>query len=72
MNEIGLQMGLSRPENDKIFNDALTTNKEHQLLGVGTHLAFRFRSHGKLHVLITKHMLMLEMKTIYDLYLPYV
>ncbi|XP_063420153.1 uncharacterized protein LOC134705334 [Mytilus trossulus] len=30
--QLGLQMGLSRPENDKIFNDALITNREHQLL----------------------------------------
>ena len=32
--QLGLQMGLSRPENDKIFNDALITNREHQLLRV--------------------------------------
>ncbi|CAC5360589.1 unnamed protein product [Mytilus coruscus] len=32
INQVGLQMGLSRPENDKIFNDALITNTDHQLL----------------------------------------
>jgi hypothetical protein len=34
INQVGLHMGLSKPETDKIFNDALISSREHQLLCV--------------------------------------